>query len=81
MLKQSIIDNCFKDFWKKMLEGILAYKQISQLYYLFLNIGRICENFKHVGNVPVNNILLQIWIKGDEINCTLNFTILDGTSS
>jgi hypothetical protein len=42
-----------------MLKMILVYKQISALLP-FLNIEETWENFKTVGNVPVDNILLQI---------------------
>jgi hypothetical protein len=31
----------------------------------FLNIGVICENFNHVGNMPVDNDLLHIYVRGD----------------
>ena len=56
------------------------YADISVLFH-FLNIGEICENFKRVGKIPVDNILLIIKINGYEINGILNFTIHDGTSS
>ena len=33
----------------------------------FLNIGLIWENFNHVGNIPVGNILLQMYVRGDSV--------------
>ena len=56
------------------------YVDISVLFP-FLNSGEICENFKRVGKIPEDNVLLIIKISGDEINGILSFTIRDGTSS
>ena len=38
----------------------------------FLNIGFICENFKHEGNKPVDNDLLHIYVSADIIKNMLN---------
>jgi hypothetical protein len=47
----------------------------------FLNIGTICENLSHVGNIPEDIALLHKYIIGEIIYGRLTFKILGGISS
>jgi len=47
----------------------------------FLYIGLISEYFNLSGNVPVESILLHIYVKGDKINGLLIFKIVVAISS
>ena len=48
---------------------------------LFLYIGLISENFNLSGNIPVESILLHIYVRGDTITGLLIFKIFVVISS
>ena len=75
MTIQSFIDDFFNNFrkWCKKCDRPVVGK--------FSFITFTSENFNLSGNIPVDRILLNMFVKGDEPQVVLAFRILDDISS